>query len=135
MTSQPHRVTVIPGDGVGPEVIRAAVRIIDAAGVKIEWEEAEAGAEVFMKGETSGVPQATRDSIARTKVVLKGPLETPVGFGEKSAIERPLAERSGSDGIALAGMPPGAPGMPGPKEAPLEVQSFRDGVVTLFGLY
>lgn len=85
MTSQPHRVTVIPGDGVGPEVVRAAIRIIDAAGVKIEWEEAEAGAEVFRKGETSGVPQATRDSIARTKVVLKGPLETPVGFGEKSA--------------------------------------------------
>ncbi len=85
MTSQPHRVTVIPGDGVGPEVVRAAIRIIDAAGVKIEWEEAEAGAEVFRRGETSGVPQATRDSIARTKVVLKGPLETPVGFGEKSA--------------------------------------------------
>ncbi len=85
MTSQAHRVTVIPGDGVGPEVVRAAIRIIGAAGVEIDWEEAEAGAEVFRKGETSGVPQATRDSIASTKVVLKGPLETPVGFGEKSA--------------------------------------------------
>jgi isocitrate dehydrogenase len=82
---RPHGVTVIPGDGVGPEVVRAAVRIIDAAGVPIAWEEAEAGAAVFQRGDSSGVPRATRDSIERTRVVLKGPLETPVGFGEKSA--------------------------------------------------
>jgi isocitrate dehydrogenase len=85
MPGQPHRVTVIPGDGVGPEVVRSAQRIIAAAGVAIDWEMAEAGAEVFKRGDTSGVPQPTRDSIARTRVVLKGPLETPVGFGEKSA--------------------------------------------------
>ncbi len=54
-------------------------------GRAIDWEEAEAGAEVFKLGDTSGVPAATRDSIERTQVVLKGPLETPVGFGEKSA--------------------------------------------------
>ncbi|HSS35328.1 MAG TPA: NADP-dependent isocitrate dehydrogenase [Patescibacteria group bacterium] len=84
-TPQPHRVTVIPGDGVGPEVVRSAVRIIAAQGVRIDWEEAEAGAEVFKQGDTSGVPPATRESIERTGVVLKGPLETPVGFGEKSA--------------------------------------------------
>ncbi|MEA2537046.1 MAG: isocitrate dehydrogenase [Chloroflexota bacterium] len=83
--AQPHRVTVIPGDGVGPEVVRSAVRIIAAEGVPIEWEEAEAGAEVFKRGDTSGVPAETRESIERTGVVLKGPLETPVGFGEKSA--------------------------------------------------
>jgi isocitrate dehydrogenase len=85
MPGQPHRVTVIPGDGVGPEVVRSAQRIIAAAGVAVDWEEAEAGAEVFKRGDTSGVPQETRASIARTRVVLKGPLETPVGFGEKSA--------------------------------------------------
>ena len=85
MTSQPHRITVIPGDGVGPEVVRSAVRIIEAAGVRVDWEWAEAGAEVFKSGDTSGVPRETRDSIERTRVVLKGPLETPVGFGEKSA--------------------------------------------------
>ncbi len=78
-------VTVIPGDGVGPEIVRSAMRIIDAAGVRIAWEEAEAGAEIFRRGDSSGVPQATRDSIERTRVVLKGPLETPIGFGEKSA--------------------------------------------------
>jgi isocitrate dehydrogenase len=83
--AQRHRVTLIPGDGVGPEVVGAARRIIEAAGVAIDWEEAEAGAEVFRRGDTSGVPEETRESIERTRVVLKGPLETPVGFGEKSA--------------------------------------------------
>ena len=83
--AQRHRVTVIPGDGVGPEVTRSAVRVIEAAGVAVDWEEAEAGAEVFRRGDSSGVPSETRDSIERTRVVLKGPLETPIGFGEKSA--------------------------------------------------
>jgi isocitrate dehydrogenase len=78
-------VTVIPGDGIGPECVRAARRIIDASGARIDWLESQAGAEVFTKGIASGVPQDTMDSIASTKVALKGPLETPVGFGEKSA--------------------------------------------------
>ncbi len=85
MPREPHRITVIPGDGVGPEVVRSAQRILAAAGVVVDWETAEAGAEVFKRGDTSGVPRETRDSIDRTRVVLKGPLETPVGFGEKSA--------------------------------------------------
>jgi isocitrate dehydrogenase len=85
MPGQSHRITLIPGDGVGPEVVLSAQRIIAAAGVVVDWEEAEAGAEVFKRGDTSGVPKATRDSIERTRVVLKGPLATPVGFGEKSA--------------------------------------------------
>ncbi len=80
-----HRVTLIPGDGVGPEITAATRRIVDAAGVAITWEEAEAGAEVFRRGDTTGVPRETADSIGRTRVALKGPLETPVGFGEKSA--------------------------------------------------
>ncbi|MCY7417962.1 MAG: NADP-dependent isocitrate dehydrogenase [Chloroflexi bacterium] len=80
-----HRVTLIPGDGVGPEITESARRIIAAAGVAIEWEVAAAGAEVFKLGDTSGVPRETRDSIERTGVALKGPLETPIGFGEKSA--------------------------------------------------
>lgn len=79
------QVTVIPGDGVGPECIDAAQRIIDAAGVPIEWDHQEAGESVFRRGIASGVPQETIDSITRTRVVLKGPLGTPVGFGEKSA--------------------------------------------------
>jgi isocitrate dehydrogenase len=78
-------VTVIPGDGIGPEVVGSAQRIIEATGAQIEWEQRPAGAEVFKQGLPSGVPQDTIDSISRTRVVLKGPLETPVGFGEKSA--------------------------------------------------
>jgi isocitrate dehydrogenase len=79
------QVTVIPGDGVGPECISAAQRIIDAAGVAIDWDQQEAGESVFRRGVASGVPQETIDSIERTRVVLKGPLGTPVGYGEKSA--------------------------------------------------
>jgi len=79
------QVTLIPGDGIGPEVAEAARRIVDATGVKIDWDEQEAGAEVFKKGLATGVPDATIASIERTRCVLKGPLETPVGFGEKSA--------------------------------------------------
>lgn len=80
-----HPVTLIPGDGVGPEITLATRRVIEASGVAIEWEEAAAGAEVFKRGDSSGVPRETADSIARTGVALKGPLATPVGFGEKSA--------------------------------------------------
>jgi isocitrate dehydrogenase len=79
------QVTAIPGDGIGPEVLRAVQRVLAAAGARIEWEEAEAGAAVFRRGIASGCPQETLDSIARTGIVLKGPLETPVGYGEKSA--------------------------------------------------
>ena len=79
------RVTLITGDGIGPEVVAATRRIIDAAGVRIAWEEHQAGAEVFRRGLPSGVPAETIASIMATRVALKGPLETPVGFGEKSA--------------------------------------------------
>ncbi len=80
-----HTVTLISGDGIGPEVTGAACKIIDATGVSIQWEVCEAGAAVFKKGLGTGVPQETIDSIVRNKVALKGPLETPIGFGEKSA--------------------------------------------------
>jgi len=80
-----HKVTLIEGDGIGPEVIRAARKIIDTTDVKIDWDVCQAGAEVFKKGLPTGVPQETIDSILRNKVALKGPLETPVGHGEKSA--------------------------------------------------
>lgn len=83
--TETKRVTVIPGDGVGPECVRSAQTIIEAAGARLEWEEYAAGASVFKKGVASGVPRETIESIAKTRCVLKGPLETPVGFGEKSA--------------------------------------------------
>lgn len=80
-----HAVTLIAGDGVGPEVANATREILHAAGAAIDWEEAEAGKRVFEAGVASGVPTDTLDSLSRTKVALKGPLETPVGHGGKSA--------------------------------------------------
>jgi len=78
-------VTVIPGDGVGPEIVSWVQRLIAAVGAPIEWEECQAGARVFKQGIPSGVLSSTIESIRKTCVVLKGPLETPVGYGEKSA--------------------------------------------------
>jgi len=78
-------VTLIPGDGIGPECVASARQIIDAVGVGITWDVQHAGESVFKKGIPSGVPTETIDSIRRTRCVLKGPLGTPVGYGEKSA--------------------------------------------------
>src|SRR5689334_16441849 len=75
-----HRITLIPGDGIGPEVASNVVRIIEAAGVEIEWETHYAGAQALEKfGET--LPQDLLDSILVNKVALKGPITTPVGKG------------------------------------------------------
>lgn len=75
-----HTITLIPGDGIGPEVSSSVVRIIEAAGVEIEWETYFAGAQALAKfGET--LPKDLLDSIKRNKVALKGPITTPVGKG------------------------------------------------------
>ncbi len=75
-----YTITLIPGDGVGPEVTSAVVRIIEASGVAIEWESFIAGAEALSRyGDP--LPQPVLDSIKRNKVALKGPLTTPVGTG------------------------------------------------------
>ncbi len=78
-----HKVTLIPGDGIGPEIIDAARRCIEATGVSIEWEIVEAGAEVMEKYETP-LPDQVLDSIKKNKVALKGPITTPVGTGFRS---------------------------------------------------
>ena len=79
------RVPLIPGDGIGPEVTAATRAILEAAGAPIAWEVQEAGASVFKRGLMTGVPEETISSLRSTRVALKGPLETPIGFGEKSA--------------------------------------------------
>ena len=78
-----HRVTLIKGDGVGPEVIDAAVKCIEATGVDIEWEEVEAGEGAIAKYGTP-LPEETLRSIERNRVALKGPITTPVGTGFRS---------------------------------------------------
>ena len=76
-------VTLIRGDGIGPEVVDAALRVIEAAGAAIEWEERLAGLSALEAGEEI-LPQATLESFRRTRVALKGPLTTPVGSGFRS---------------------------------------------------
>jgi isocitrate dehydrogenase (NAD+) len=78
-----HKITLIPGDGIGPEVTQAVIRILEATGVHFEWERFAAGAEAFeIFGEY--IPTALYESIERNKVALKGPVTTPVGGGFKS---------------------------------------------------
>ena len=75
-----HRITLIPGDGIGPEVASNVVRIIEASGVEIAWETHYAGAQALEKfGET--LPAELLESIKRNKVALKGPITTPIGKG------------------------------------------------------
>jgi isocitrate dehydrogenase len=83
--SSQHQITLIPGDGIGPEVVAAVSAVLAAAEVPIEWDKCYAGASVFKAGVASGVLPETVASIRRTQCALKGPLETPVGFGAKSA--------------------------------------------------
>src|SRR6202522_1849463 len=78
-----HKITLIPGDGIGPEVMRATVRILEATGVKFDWETFQVGADAFEKcGEY--MPKEVIESIERTHVGLKGPVTTPVGGGFSS---------------------------------------------------
>src|SRR5512140_17396 len=78
-----HKVTLIPGDGIGPSISEVAVRVIEAAGVKIEWEKVEAGLPAIDKYKDP-LPQHVLESIRATRIALKGPLTTPVGSGFRS---------------------------------------------------
>lgn len=85
MTATKQKITILPGDGIGPEVVESALAIIQATGADVEFERCEAGARAFQKGIVTGIPKETIESIERTHVVLKGPLETPIGYGNRSA--------------------------------------------------
>ena len=78
-----YRITLIPGDGIGPEVVRAARRCIEATGIEIAWDEVIAGQEAYEKsGDT--LPKNVLESIEKNKVALKGPIATPIGEGFRS---------------------------------------------------
>ncbi|MER3524002.1 MAG: NAD-dependent isocitrate dehydrogenase [Ignavibacteria bacterium] len=78
-----HRVTLIPGDGIGPSIAEATVKVIEAAGVKIQWDTVEAGMAAIDKYRDP-LPPNVLESISANKVALKGPLTTPVGSGFRS---------------------------------------------------
>src|SRR5262245_2898920 len=79
----PHKVTLIPGDGIGPEVASAAIRVLEATGVGFTWEKMDAGLAALAKDGTP-LPPAVVHSIRRNRVALKGPTGTPVCGGHRS---------------------------------------------------
>lgn len=83
--TKPIPITVIPGDGIGPEVMEATLSVLKATGAPLKFDTQIAGEKVFKLGDASGLPEATKKSIQTNKIVLKGPLATPVGKGERSA--------------------------------------------------
>ena len=79
-----HRVTLIPGDGIGPELTEATRRVLEATGVEFEWDVQPAGADVMADHGGNPLPEETLESIRRNRVALKGPITTPVGDGFRS---------------------------------------------------
>src|SRR5258708_13825939 len=118
------RVTLIPGEGSGPEVVNAAVEAIEAAGARLQWEGAAAGAGAMATHGTP-IPAETLESIRRNKLALKGPLSTPIGEGFRSvnvalrkefdlyANVRPARSFAGVEtrysGVNPRGVPPNTP--------------------------
>jgi len=78
-----HKITLIPGDGIGPEITAAMCRVVEAAGVDVEWETVEAGAGVIEKYGTP-LPESVLESVRRNKIAIKGPITTPIGSGFRS---------------------------------------------------
>jgi isocitrate dehydrogenase len=78
------RITVAHGDGIGPEITKATLRIIEAAKAPLEYDEITVGEAVYLSGNSSGIPEDAWDTIRRNKVLLKGPITTPQGGGYKS---------------------------------------------------
>jgi isocitrate dehydrogenase (NAD+) len=79
-----HRVTLIPGDGIGPELTEATRRVLDATGVEFDWDVQEAGADVMERYGGNPLPEQTLESVRRNGVALKGPITTPIGEGFRS---------------------------------------------------
>ncbi|MFT7197688.1 MAG: isocitrate dehydrogenase, partial [Marinoscillum sp.] len=78
------KVTVAKGDGIGPEIMEATLKILKAAGARIEFEEISVGEQVYLGGNTSGISKESWSSIRNNKVFLKAPITTPQGGGYKS---------------------------------------------------
>ena len=105
-----YKVTLIPGDGIGPEVSLATQRCVEAAGVSVEWEIAQAGSEIMEKKGTP-LPEEVLESVRKNKVAIKGPVTTPVGSGFRSVN---VALRKELDLYACLRPCKSYPGIPGP---------------------
>jgi isocitrate dehydrogenase len=79
-----QRITIAKGDGIGPEIMDATLKIINAAGAQLEYDEIEVGEKVYLSGNTSGIAKESWDTIIKNKVFLKAPITTPQGGGYKS---------------------------------------------------
>lgn len=79
-----QKITVAKGDGIGPEIMDATLRILKAANARIEWEEVGIGEQLYLSGNTSGIDRVAWDAIIRNRVFLKAPITTPQGGGYKS---------------------------------------------------
>ncbi|MFN5879845.1 MAG: NADP-dependent isocitrate dehydrogenase [Flavobacteriales bacterium] len=78
------RITIAKGDGIGPEIMDATLKILQAAGADLEYDEIEIGEKVYLSGNTSGISHDSWDSIRKNKILLKAPITTPQGGGYKS---------------------------------------------------
>jgi isocitrate dehydrogenase (NAD+) len=122
-----YNVTLIPGDGVGPEISEATRRVLEATGVKFNWEMAYAGAEVMEKQGTP-LPDSVLASIRKNKVALKGPVTTPIGTGFRSVN---VALRKALDLYACVRPCKTYPGVPSPFEG-VDIVIVRENTEDLY---
>jgi isocitrate dehydrogenase (NAD+) len=127
MSTHSHRVALIPGDGIGPEVTEATLRVIEASGVQVDWEHLEAGAEVIAKYGTP-VPDAVLNAVRSIGVALKGPVTTPIGSGFRSAN---VQLRQALDLFACVRPVRTIPGLPVPFEG-IDLVIFRENTEGLY---
>jgi isocitrate dehydrogenase (NAD+) len=123
----PYNITLIPGDGVGPEITEATKRVLEATGVKFNWEIGYAGAGVIEKYGTP-LPDSVLESIKKNKVALKGPVTTPIGTGFRSVN---VALRKALDLYACVRPCKTYPGVPSPFEG-VDIVIVRENTEDLY---
>ncbi|MFN2544141.1 MAG: isocitrate/isopropylmalate dehydrogenase family protein [Actinomycetota bacterium] len=123
----PYLVTLVPGDGIGPEVVAEALRVVESAGVDIEWDVQAAGAAV-MERDGTPLPERVLQSIRRSRVALKGPITTPVGTGFRSVN---VALRQELDLFAAVRPARSLPGVPS-RHPPLDLVVIRENTEDLY---
>jgi isocitrate dehydrogenase (NAD+) len=123
----PYNITLIPGDGVGPEISEATRRVLEATGVKFNWELAYAGAEIMEK-EGTPLPDSVLASIRKNRVAIKGPVTTPIGTGFRSVN---VALRKALDLYACVRPCKTYPGVPSPFEG-VDIVIVRENTEDLY---